>query len=188
MVSLFDWHVLYFGLPILTTVPVVVTCRMYHWVQASRAAITLSLSLSKLVCHTRPQGQVYYTDKGRGVSIKLHQDCISCDPCCDSFEDTVLYNSYHMISFSAAVLDSGPIQAVREVKVLDIGVNSFTLSWKKTPGASGYKISWIPFLGKGPYCIYTKTVNHVCLHPNIPTYTYAFTYTCGYVCTYVCIH
>uniref|UniRef100_A0A3Q4GSQ6 Fibronectin type-III domain-containing protein n=1 Tax=Neolamprologus brichardi TaxID=32507 RepID=A0A3Q4GSQ6_NEOBR len=36
---------------------------------------------------------------------------------------------------------------IREVKVEDIGVNSFTLSWKKAPGASGYKISWIPFLG-----------------------------------------
>lgn len=62
--------------------------------------------------------------------------------------------------FSAAVSDSGPIQAVREVKVVDIGVNSFTLSWRKTPGASGYKISWIPFLGKGPHiqstmCAYT---------------------------------
>uniref|UniRef100_A0A3Q0SLH9 Fibronectin type-III domain-containing protein n=1 Tax=Amphilophus citrinellus TaxID=61819 RepID=A0A3Q0SLH9_AMPCI len=45
------------------------------------------------------------------------------------------------------VSDSDPIQAVREVKVVDIGVNSFTLSWKKAPGASGYKISWIPFLG-----------------------------------------
>uniref|UniRef100_A0A8C2Z979 Fibronectin type-III domain-containing protein n=1 Tax=Cyclopterus lumpus TaxID=8103 RepID=A0A8C2Z979_CYCLU len=42
---------------------------------------------------------------------------------------------------------SEPIQAVREVKVVDIGVNSFTLSWRKTPGASGYNISWIPFLG-----------------------------------------
>ena len=52
--------------------------------------------------------------------------------------------------FSAAVSDSGPIQAVREVKVVDIGVNSFTLSWKKTPGASSYKISWVPFIGKGP--------------------------------------
>ncbi|XP_051247897.1 collagen alpha-1(VII) chain isoform X3 [Dicentrarchus labrax] len=48
---------------------------------------------------------------------------------------------------TAAVSDSGPIQAVREVKVVDIGVNSFSLSWRKTPGASGYKISWIPFLG-----------------------------------------
>lgn len=50
--------------------------------------------------------------------------------------------------FSAAVSDPEPIQAVRGVKVVDIGVNSFTLSWKKTPGVSGYKISWVPFLGK----------------------------------------
>ncbi|KAM9328401.1 uncharacterized protein col7a1l [Pholidichthys leucotaenia] len=49
--------------------------------------------------------------------------------------------------FTAAISDSEPIQAVREVKVVDIGLNSFTLTWKKTPGASGYKISWIPFLG-----------------------------------------
>ncbi|XP_029318371.1 collagen alpha-1(VII) chain-like [Cottoperca gobio] len=48
---------------------------------------------------------------------------------------------------TAAVSDSQPIQAVREVKVVDIGVNSFTLSWRKAAGASGYKISWIPFLG-----------------------------------------
>ncbi|XP_035806046.2 collagen alpha-1(VII) chain isoform X2 [Amphiprion ocellaris] len=48
---------------------------------------------------------------------------------------------------TAAVSDSEPVQAVREVKVVDIGVNSFTLSWRRTAGASGYKISWIPFLG-----------------------------------------
>ncbi|CAJ1054849.1 collagen alpha-1(VII) chain [Xyrichtys novacula] len=48
---------------------------------------------------------------------------------------------------TAAVSDSGPIQPVKELKVVDIGVNFFTLSWKKTSGASGYKISWIPFLG-----------------------------------------
>ncbi|KAK1906190.1 Collagen alpha-1(VII) chain [Dissostichus eleginoides] len=48
---------------------------------------------------------------------------------------------------TAAVSDSQQIQAVREVKVVDIGVNSFTLSWKKTQGASGYKISWTPFMG-----------------------------------------
>lgn len=51
----------------------------------------------------------------------------------------------------AAVSESDPIQPVREVKVEDIGVNSFTLSWKKASGASGYKISWIPFLGKKPH-------------------------------------
>lgn len=55
-----------------------------------------------------------------------------------------------MCFFSAAVSDSDPVEAVREVKVIDIGVNSFTLSWKKVSGVSGYKISWIPFLGKEP--------------------------------------
>ncbi|KAG7222225.1 hypothetical protein INR49_016639 [Caranx melampygus] len=48
---------------------------------------------------------------------------------------------------TAAVSDSEQIQAVRGLKVVDIGVNFFILSWRKTPGASGYKISWIPFLG-----------------------------------------
>ncbi|XP_070785049.1 collagen alpha-1(VII) chain [Enoplosus armatus] len=48
---------------------------------------------------------------------------------------------------TAADSHSGPIQAVREVKVVDIGVNFFTLSWRKTQGASGYKVSWILFLG-----------------------------------------
>ncbi|KAM4711770.1 uncharacterized protein col7a1l isoform 4-T5 [Anableps anableps] len=48
---------------------------------------------------------------------------------------------------TSAVSESEPIQPVRELKVVDIGVNSFTLIWKKTPGVSGYKISWIPFLG-----------------------------------------
>lgn len=64
-----------------------------------------------------------------------------------------------MVFFSAAVSDSGPIQAVRGVKVVDIGVNSFTLSWKKTPGASGYKISWVPFLGKVPHRHSTMCAN-----------------------------
>uniref|UniRef100_A0A668ALV1 Fibronectin type-III domain-containing protein n=1 Tax=Myripristis murdjan TaxID=586833 RepID=A0A668ALV1_9TELE len=45
------------------------------------------------------------------------------------------------------VSDSELIQAVREVKVVDIGVNSFTLAWRKTPGVTGYKVSWSPFLG-----------------------------------------
>ncbi|KAM3588066.1 uncharacterized protein V6R79_020259 [Siganus canaliculatus] len=48
---------------------------------------------------------------------------------------------------TAAVSDSGPIQAVKEVKVVDTGLKFFTLSWRKTPGASGYKVSWVPFLG-----------------------------------------
>lgn len=53
--------------------------------------------------------------------------------------------------FSASLSDSGPIQAVKEVKVVDIGVKSIVLSWRKTPGVSGYKISWTPFLGEAPY-------------------------------------
>ncbi|XP_047431494.1 collagen alpha-1(VII) chain isoform X2 [Mugil cephalus] len=48
---------------------------------------------------------------------------------------------------TAAPSDSETIQAVREVKVVDVGLKSFTLAWRKTPGVSGYKISWIPFLG-----------------------------------------
>ncbi|CAB1413700.1 unnamed protein product [Pleuronectes platessa] len=52
-----------------------------------------------------------------------------------------------LTQLTAAVSDSEPIPAVRKLKVGDIGVNFFTLSWSKTPGASGYKISWIPFLG-----------------------------------------
>ncbi|XP_058841909.1 collagen alpha-1(VII) chain isoform X4 [Acipenser ruthenus] len=49
--------------------------------------------------------------------------------------------------YTASVRDSESIQTVRDLKVVDIGVNSFTLSWKKTPGVSEYKISWVPFNG-----------------------------------------
>lgn len=52
-----------------------------------------------------------------------------------------------MFYIPAAVSDIGPIPRVKEVKVVDVGINSITLSWKSTPGASGYKVSWIPFLG-----------------------------------------
>ncbi|XP_053719668.1 collagen alpha-1(VII) chain isoform X2 [Synchiropus splendidus] len=48
---------------------------------------------------------------------------------------------------TAAVSGSEPIQPVRDVKAVDIGVNFFTLSWRKSAGATGYKISWVPFLG-----------------------------------------
>lgn len=62
--------------------------------------------------------------------------------------------------FSAAVSDSDPIPAVRGVKVVDIGINFFTLSWSKTPGASGYKITWVPFLGKSAHT-HTHVLNVV---------------------------
>ncbi|KAM9823969.1 uncharacterized protein col7a1l [Neosynchiropus ocellatus] len=48
---------------------------------------------------------------------------------------------------TAAVSGSEPIQPVRDVKAVDIGVNFFTLSWKKSARASGYNISWVPVLG-----------------------------------------
>lgn len=31
--------------------------------------------------------------------------------------------------------------------MVDIGASSFTLGWRKTPGATGYKITWSPFHG-----------------------------------------
>eukprot|EP00066_Takifugu_rubripes_P022485 XP_011611751.1 PREDICTED: collagen alpha-1(XIV) chain-like [Takifugu rubripes] len=52
-----------------------------------------------------------------------------------------------LAQLTAAVSDTGPVPRVKEVKVVDVGINSITLSWKNTPGASGYKVSWIPFLG-----------------------------------------
>ncbi|XP_077450625.1 uncharacterized protein col7a1l [Stigmatopora argus] len=48
---------------------------------------------------------------------------------------------------TAAASEFEPPQLVKEVKIVDTGVNSVTLSWKQTPGASGYKISWIHFTG-----------------------------------------
>ncbi|XP_057179413.1 collagen alpha-1(VII) chain isoform X2 [Triplophysa rosa] len=48
---------------------------------------------------------------------------------------------------TAFISDSEVIETVREVKVVDIGASSFTLGWRKTPGAIGYKITWSPFHG-----------------------------------------
>ncbi|KPP78663.1 collagen alpha-1(XII) chain-like [Scleropages formosus] len=48
---------------------------------------------------------------------------------------------------TASVTDTELVQMVRQVKVVDIGVNSFKLEWKRAPGVSGYKISWSPFPG-----------------------------------------
>ncbi|MEE6481756.1 hypothetical protein FKM82_012958 [Ascaphus truei] len=45
--------------------------------------------------------------------------------------------------------DSNPIQVlpVRDLQIIDTGVNKLKLSWKKTPGITHYKISWTPFDG-----------------------------------------
>ncbi|KAF4079836.1 hypothetical protein AMELA_G00182860 [Ameiurus melas] len=52
-----------------------------------------------------------------------------------------------LTQLTASSIDSEQIETVRELKVVDIGVNSFSLSWRKTPGVTGYKISWNPFNG-----------------------------------------
>ncbi|XP_040199257.1 collagen alpha-1(VII) chain-like isoform X5 [Rana temporaria] len=36
---------------------------------------------------------------------------------------------------------------VKDLQVIDTGVNTLKLSWKKTPGITHYKISWVPFDG-----------------------------------------
>lgn len=32
--------------------------------------------------------------------------------------------------------------------MVDVGINTFKLAWKKTPGVSGYKVSWSSFHGR----------------------------------------
>ncbi|KAE8616744.1 hypothetical protein XENTR_v10008878 [Xenopus tropicalis] len=45
--------------------------------------------------------------------------------------------------------DSNPVQLlpVKDLQIIDTGVNMLKLSWKKTPGITHYKISWTPFDG-----------------------------------------
>ncbi|KAG8543028.1 hypothetical protein GDO81_025571, partial [Engystomops pustulosus] len=45
--------------------------------------------------------------------------------------------------------DSNPVQLVpvKDLQLIDTGVNTLKLSWKKTPGITHYKISWVPFDG-----------------------------------------
>uniref|UniRef100_A0A8C5FGD1 Fibronectin type-III domain-containing protein n=1 Tax=Gadus morhua TaxID=8049 RepID=A0A8C5FGD1_GADMO len=51
--------------------------------------------------------------------------------------------------FTAALSGSELIQTVREVKLVDIEVNSISLSWRATNGVTGYKVSWSHFQGGG---------------------------------------
>ncbi|CAJ0957887.1 unnamed protein product, partial [Ranitomeya imitator] len=43
--------------------------------------------------------------------------------------------------------DSNPVQLlpIKDLQIVDTGVNTLKLSWKKTPGITHYKISWVPF-------------------------------------------
>ncbi|NXX95257.1 CO7A1 protein, partial [Centropus bengalensis] len=43
--------------------------------------------------------------------------------------------------------DSIPIQTIQDLRITDSGINSLKLSWKRLPGVTHYKISWIPVDG-----------------------------------------
>ncbi|KAM6384248.1 uncharacterized protein FN964_009897 [Alca torda] len=48
---------------------------------------------------------------------------------------------------TAPLADSNPIQTVQDVRITDTGVNTLKLSWRRLPGVTHYKISWVPFNG-----------------------------------------
>ncbi|XP_072713238.1 uncharacterized protein [Ciconia boyciana] len=48
---------------------------------------------------------------------------------------------------TASLADSNPIQTVQDLRITDTGVNSLKLSWRRLPGVTHYKISWMPFNG-----------------------------------------
>ncbi|KAM6089735.1 uncharacterized protein LJ206_004050 [Theristicus caerulescens] len=48
---------------------------------------------------------------------------------------------------TASLADSNPIQTIQDLRITDTGVNSLKLSWRKLPGVTHYKISWVPFNG-----------------------------------------
>ncbi|KAM6146566.1 uncharacterized protein FYN12_014259 [Phoenicopterus ruber ruber] len=48
---------------------------------------------------------------------------------------------------TASLADSNPIQTVQDLRITDTGLNSLKLSWRRLPGVTHYKISWVPFSG-----------------------------------------
>ncbi|KAM6419510.1 uncharacterized protein J5M81_015557 [Pluvialis apricaria] len=48
---------------------------------------------------------------------------------------------------TAPLADSDPIQTVQDLRITDTSVNSLKLSWRRLPGVTHYKISWVPFNG-----------------------------------------
>ncbi|XP_030336058.1 collagen alpha-1(VII) chain-like isoform X5 [Strigops habroptila] len=43
--------------------------------------------------------------------------------------------------------DFNPIRTIQDLRIIDTGINSLKLSWKRLPGVTHYKISWVPFNG-----------------------------------------
>ncbi|XP_062436150.1 collagen alpha-1(VII) chain-like isoform X7 [Rhea pennata] len=48
---------------------------------------------------------------------------------------------------TASLADSKLIQTVQDLRITDIGINSLKVSWRRLPGVTHYKISWVPFSG-----------------------------------------
>ncbi|KAM6425222.1 uncharacterized protein O9250_002704 [Rhynochetos jubatus] len=48
---------------------------------------------------------------------------------------------------TASFSDSNPIQTIQDLRITDTGINSLKLSWRRLPGVTHYKISWVPFNG-----------------------------------------
>ncbi|XP_053924775.1 LOW QUALITY PROTEIN: collagen alpha-1(VII) chain-like [Cuculus canorus] len=49
--------------------------------------------------------------------------------------------------YTASPADPNPTQIVQDLRITDAGVNSLKLSWKRLPGVTHYKISWVPVNG-----------------------------------------
>ncbi|XP_068256680.1 collagen alpha-1(VII) chain-like [Nyctibius grandis] len=48
---------------------------------------------------------------------------------------------------TASSADTNPIQTIQDLRITDTGINSLKLSWRRLPGVTHYKISWVPFSG-----------------------------------------
>ncbi|XP_025008919.2 collagen alpha-1(VII) chain isoform X2 [Gallus gallus] len=48
---------------------------------------------------------------------------------------------------TASLADSSPIHTIQDLRITNTAVNSLKLSWRRLPGATHYKISWVPFSG-----------------------------------------
>ncbi|XP_009707117.1 PREDICTED: collagen alpha-1(XIV) chain-like, partial [Cariama cristata] len=48
---------------------------------------------------------------------------------------------------TASFADSNTIQTIQDLRITDTGINSLKLSWRRLPGVTHYKISWVPFDG-----------------------------------------
>ncbi|XP_028941249.1 collagen alpha-1(VII) chain-like, partial [Antrostomus carolinensis] len=48
---------------------------------------------------------------------------------------------------TASLADSNPTQTIQDLRIIDTGINTLKLSWRRLPGVTHYKISWVPVSG-----------------------------------------